>query len=133
MASRRVSLVGPTSFESRAVATTIGTAPLVSPETVCARRNRRRVDDACHVETGRDQERNHRVTAPGVSGADRPWSHDTVSAASFALCKAGTVDDALTREQLESLVTTLRAEVDRLKEELRQLRRDRHETPPHYL
>ena len=49
------------------------------------------------------------------------------------LCQAETVDDAPTREDLETLVEQLRAEVDRLKDELRQLRRDSHEVPPHYL
>ena len=38
-----------------------------------------------------------------------------------------------TREELEALVATLRAEVERLKDELRRLRRDTHEVPPHYL
>jgi hypothetical protein len=36
------------------------------------------------------------------------------------------------REELEELVRTLSAEVDRLREELRRVRRDRDETPPHH-
>jgi len=42
-------------------------------------------------------------------------------------------DSEATREELEALVDSLRAEVARLKEELRRERRDRHEVPPHYL
>ncbi|MHB8827458.1 MAG: hypothetical protein ACYC5Z_07325 [Acidimicrobiales bacterium] len=42
-------------------------------------------------------------------------------------------EDEATREELESLVASLRAEVERLKDELRRLRRDTHEVPPHYL
>jgi len=41
--------------------------------------------------------------------------------------------DHLTREELEELVRSLRRDVDRLKEELRLVRRAGHETPPHYL
>ncbi|MHB1209475.1 MAG: hypothetical protein ACYC1I_07165 [Acidimicrobiales bacterium] len=40
--------------------------------------------------------------------------------------------EELTREQLNELVRTLRDEVARLKEEIRRLRRDQHEVPPHY-
>jgi uncharacterized small protein (DUF1192 family) len=42
-------------------------------------------------------------------------------------------DDETTREELEALVASLRAEIERLKDELRRLRRDSHEVPPHYL
>jgi ribosomal protein L29 len=42
------------------------------------------------------------------------------------------VDD-LSREELEDLVSSLRAEVARLRNEIRLIQRDRHETPPHYL
>ncbi len=38
-----------------------------------------------------------------------------------------------TREELEALLRELRDEVARLKEEIRQLRRENHEVPPHYL
>ena len=38
-----------------------------------------------------------------------------------------------TREELEALIATLRKEIERLKDELRRLRRDTHEVPPHYL
>ncbi len=43
------------------------------------------------------------------------------------------MNDEPTRDELEALVAQLRAEVDRLKDELRRLRHDRHEVPPHYL
>jgi uncharacterized small protein (DUF1192 family) len=43
-----------------------------------------------------------------------------------------TNDDA-SREELESLIRTLRAEVERLKGEISRLRRDVDERPPHYL
>ena len=39
----------------------------------------------------------------------------------------------LSREELEELVRSLRADVERLRGEIRQIRRDLHETPPHYL
>ena len=42
-------------------------------------------------------------------------------------------EDETTREELEALVASLRAEVERLKDELRRLRRDTHEVPPHDL
>jgi prefoldin subunit 5 len=38
-----------------------------------------------------------------------------------------------TREELEALLRELRDEVARLQEEIRQLRRESHEVPPHYL
>jgi len=38
-----------------------------------------------------------------------------------------------TREELEELVATLRREVARLKDEIRRIRREQHEVPPHYL
>ena len=37
------------------------------------------------------------------------------------------------REELEALVVALRDEVQRLKDELRRIRRESHEVPPHYL
>jgi hypothetical protein len=37
-----------------------------------------------------------------------------------------------TRGELEALLRELREEVVRLKEEIRQLRRESHEVPPHY-
>jgi uncharacterized small protein (DUF1192 family) len=43
-----------------------------------------------------------------------------------------TKDDA-SREELESLIRTLRAELERLKGEIARLRRDVDERPPHYL
>jgi len=39
----------------------------------------------------------------------------------------------VSREELERQIATLRAEVARLKEEIRVLRRAQHEVPPHYL
>ncbi|HEY1223108.1 MAG TPA: hypothetical protein VGE75_06400 [Acidimicrobiales bacterium] len=42
-------------------------------------------------------------------------------------------DEHSSREQLEELVTQLREENARLKEEVRRLARERHEVPPHYL
>ncbi|HET9089787.1 MAG TPA: hypothetical protein VFN54_05740 [Acidimicrobiales bacterium] len=42
-------------------------------------------------------------------------------------------ENETTREELEVLVAALTAEVERLKDELRRLRRDAHEVPPHYL
>lgn len=41
--------------------------------------------------------------------------------------------EEMTRDELEELVRTLRDEVARLKEEIRRIRRDQHEVPPHYL
>jgi hypothetical protein len=38
-----------------------------------------------------------------------------------------------TRAELEALLLELQQEVVRLKEEIRHLRRDNHEVPPHYL
>jgi len=38
-----------------------------------------------------------------------------------------------TREELEQRVASLLVEVAKLKEELRRLRREHHEVPPHYL
>jgi uncharacterized small protein (DUF1192 family) len=38
-----------------------------------------------------------------------------------------------TREELDAIITALREEIARLKEELRRVRRDSHEVPPHYL
>jgi hypothetical protein len=44
------------------------------------------------------------------------------------------VDDAsLSREQLLALIDELRAELERLRDELRRAHRDSHEVPPHYL
>lgn len=40
---------------------------------------------------------------------------------------------ALSRDELEDLVRSLREEVARLREEIRRLRRDFHEVPPHHL
>jgi len=40
--------------------------------------------------------------------------------------------DESTREELEALVTKLREDVARLQEEVRRIRRDQHEVPPHY-
>jgi hypothetical protein len=42
------------------------------------------------------------------------------------------MSDDPTREQLLETVATLRAEVERLKEELRRLHAERFEKPPHY-
>jgi uncharacterized small protein (DUF1192 family) len=41
--------------------------------------------------------------------------------------------DGPSREELLSLVGELRAEVARLKEEIRRLRHDEHEVPPHHV
>ncbi len=38
-----------------------------------------------------------------------------------------------TREELEETIRDLRSQIARLREELRLVQRDRHETPPHYL
>jgi protein-arginine kinase activator protein McsA len=38
-----------------------------------------------------------------------------------------------TKEELQALLHELREEVARLKDEIRQLRRENHEVPPHYL
>ncbi|HUX05086.1 MAG TPA: hypothetical protein VMV53_09325 [Acidimicrobiales bacterium] len=38
-----------------------------------------------------------------------------------------------TREELEERVANLLAEIARLKDEIRRLRREQHEVPPHYL
>ena len=38
----------------------------------------------------------------------------------------------LSKEELVALVARLRAEVERLQDELRRVRRDHHEAPPHY-
>jgi uncharacterized small protein (DUF1192 family) len=43
------------------------------------------------------------------------------------------VSDDATVEELKELVLSLRREIDRLKEELARVRRDRDERPPHYL
>jgi hypothetical protein len=40
--------------------------------------------------------------------------------------------EELSREELEALVVRLRADVERLSEELRRLRRIDHDAPPHY-
>ena len=37
-----------------------------------------------------------------------------------------------TREELEATITSLRDEIDRLKEEIRKIRRETNEAPPHY-
>jgi uncharacterized small protein (DUF1192 family) len=38
-----------------------------------------------------------------------------------------------TRDELEEIISSLRDEIDRLKEEIRQIRRETNEAPPHYL
>jgi hypothetical protein len=43
------------------------------------------------------------------------------------------VDDSPSREELLRLIAELRAENQRLRDEIRREERDRHETPPHYL
>lgn len=42
-------------------------------------------------------------------------------------------DSEPTREELLAQIDALREEVQRLRNEIRQIRRDHHETPPHYL
>lgn len=42
-------------------------------------------------------------------------------------------DHDQTREELLEAIARLRAELERVKEELRRARRDTHEVPPHYL
>jgi len=46
---------------------------------------------------------------------------------------SGAVPSEPTREELEETIRDLRSQIARLREELRLVRRDRHETPPHYL
>ncbi|HEV7959195.1 MAG TPA: hypothetical protein VGP11_07010 [Acidimicrobiales bacterium] len=43
------------------------------------------------------------------------------------------MDDDTRVEELEALIRSLRDEVERLKEEIARLRRDRDDRPPHYL
>jgi uncharacterized small protein (DUF1192 family) len=43
------------------------------------------------------------------------------------------VTNEQTVEEMKELVATLRAEIARLTEELRRVRRDNYEVPPHYL
>jgi uncharacterized small protein (DUF1192 family) len=43
------------------------------------------------------------------------------------------METAPTRDELEETIRALRDEVARLKLELRRLRREDHEVPPHYL
>jgi len=38
-----------------------------------------------------------------------------------------------TRDELEATIAALRDEIDRLKEEIRHIRRETNEAPPHYL
>jgi len=38
----------------------------------------------------------------------------------------------VSREELEETILELRAEVERLRAEIRNIQRDRHEAPPHY-
>jgi prefoldin subunit 5 len=38
-----------------------------------------------------------------------------------------------TRDELEAIIASLRDEITRLKEEIRQIRRETNEVPPHYL
>jgi len=38
-----------------------------------------------------------------------------------------------TNEEYEEIIRDLKAEIDRLKEEIRKIRRDNNEVPPHYL
>jgi uncharacterized coiled-coil protein SlyX len=45
---------------------------------------------------------------------------------------ASPLEPEATREELEALVSSLRAEVERLRDELRLARRDQHERPPHW-
>lgn len=53
---------------------------------------------------------------------------------SDAMCKPVLMAEIeLTREELEELIQTLRHEVTRLKEEIRRIRRDDADVPPHYL
>jgi len=42
-------------------------------------------------------------------------------------------DTTPTREEYEEIIRELKAEVGRLKEEIRKIRRDNNEVPPHYL
>jgi uncharacterized small protein (DUF1192 family) len=37
------------------------------------------------------------------------------------------------RDELEAIISSLRDEINRLKEEIRRIRRDNNEAPPHYL
>ncbi|MEI8126304.1 MAG: hypothetical protein WCG86_00645 [Actinomycetota bacterium] len=46
---------------------------------------------------------------------------------------SGAVPSEPTREELEETIRDLRSQIARLREELRLVQRDRHETPPHYL
>ncbi len=46
---------------------------------------------------------------------------------------SGAVPSEPTREELEATIRDLRSQIARLREELRLVQRDRHETPPHYL
>jgi len=38
-----------------------------------------------------------------------------------------------TSQELEAIIVTLREEIARLKDEIRRIRRESHEVPPHYL
>jgi uncharacterized small protein (DUF1192 family) len=38
-----------------------------------------------------------------------------------------------TRDELEEIISSLRQEIDRLKDEIRRIRRETNEAPPHYL
>ncbi len=49
------------------------------------------------------------------------------------MCQCGAVEERSREEELEEVIRSLHAEIDRLKAEISRLRRDRDERPPHYL
>jgi hypothetical protein len=55
------------------------------------------------------------------------------SSAERVVCKSGFVTSDDAKDDPEVIIRSLRDEIERLKEEIARLRRDRDERPPHYL